>query len=367
MIERGPRVLKTLLHTDPDFLKYLDGSFSDVARALPVRSLNVGTGVEQVTFEIIPRDRIESPNILLTLISLARPSSSILSIGPLVATYLFCWSRGLAFSQAVALSSALGVLLFHIAANLFNDYGDHLRGRDRLRQRGGSRVIQKGWLSARTVRRTAWLAAGASLVCGLPAILQPASEFSPLWIVVGIAALAILEFAFQKLRLKARGWAEILAFLLMGPLLTLGFSWAICGRLFWAQAVLGAVFGSQALMYYHSVNFENIMADSQAKVQTWATRAGFDASKKFFYFTAILSSFCLFVYAGVFEGSPWFAGVVMIHVGCCLQLCERVHYLASPLSSRLMGLRRSVLITCWITAFVLSLAMIVLAGTGRAW
>ena len=50
-----------------------------------------------------------------------------------------------------------------------------------------------------------------------------------------------LEFAFQKLRMKAHGWSEIFAFLLAGPLLTSAFAWAISKDFIVSDVTLGFV------------------------------------------------------------------------------------------------------------------------------
>jgi 1,4-dihydroxy-2-naphthoate octaprenyltransferase len=360
---------KTVSRKDPEFFSYLEGSFSTTYRALPVRSLNVDSMSEQVTFEIKPISEIRWPGLFRAVWQLMRPYSVILSAAPMLAIYFFCLVRDIGlkhFQNLIALSSFAGVIFFHIALNLFNDYGDHIRGRDRLRPRGGSRVIQKGWLTAKDVRIWAWVWACAALLCGLPAIFFAGGNFNFDLIVVSICALVGFEFAFQKLGLKYRGWAEITGFALTGPLLAAAFAWAISGRLYWGELLLGSFFGSIALMYFHSANLENIMADSQAGVRTWATRAGFDASKRFFVFTAMLSMSCLIVYAIFFESSHLFAVLVFLYGAGMLLLSERVVGLASPLSSRLMGLRRSVLIGELLVTIALILAFLV-ARKGHTW
>jgi len=337
---------KTVSRQDPEFPSYLDGSFSRELRALPVRSLNVGLSSERVTFEIVPLKEIARPRLARVACLLIRPRTLVLSLGPMAATVAECLVRGSKINIGVALSSFLGVMCFHIAANLFNDYGDHIRGRDRLRPTGGTRVLQNGWVSAAAVNRAAWVLMLAAAVCGGPAIYL---HLAPVAIMAGLAGLAGLEFAFQRLRLKARGWSEVMAFALTGPLLTGAFAWATTGAASLADFVLGGVFGALSLMYFHSANFENIMTDSQAGIRTWATRTGFDASKRFFNFTAILL-LAFAAVAGIFfsvmPSMPVIVGVLAVQM---FLLCRRVAALASPLASDLTGLRWSVLTVAWTT------------------
>ncbi len=339
---------------DSDFFAYLDGTFSKTSRALPLRSLNIGTGFEEITFQIIPIDRIDSPSLIRVAGLLARPSTLAFSSAPMVATFLSLLAFN--FSQIrwlTALAAFCGVTVFHIASNLFNDYGDHIKGQDRIRPHGGSRVIQKGWVTAAQVKQAAWVLVVIAALCGLPALLG-----TPGAVIAAGALLVSLEFAFQKLRLKRRGWAECLAFLLTGPLLTTGFAWAAVGQFLPVQALAGCIFGSIALMYFHSANLENIMPDSQAGARTWATRTGFDASKKFFYFTCGLTMFFTAALIAVIH-AWYFVPVVIAQAGFLVPQCRRVRALQSPLSSDLIGLRSEAVKLSWLTV-----AMI---GAGLVW
>ena len=349
---------KTLSRQDPEFLSYLDGSFSLTHVAMPVRSLNVGSPREEVTFEIVASESLEKPSVFKVAALLLRPATLALSLGPMLATLFFCLAQGWTVNPAIVASSLVGVLLFHAAVNLFNDYGDHMRGQDRIRAlaAGATRAIQKGWVRAVSVKRAAWTLTVLAAACGLPAIVL---HFAPVAIVAGLALLWALELAFQRLRLKYHGWAEIMAFALTGPLLTSGFAWAASSQVSFGAAALGCVFGSITLMYFHSSNFENIMADAQAGVRTWATRSGFDASQRFFYFTAALVFLCSLVFVAGFQRDTRLVPLVLAQAMFLVPVMLRVRGLASPLSSGLVGLRNEAVTLCWIT----SVAMI----GGFAW
>jgi 1,4-dihydroxy-2-naphthoate octaprenyltransferase len=182
----------------------------------------------------------------------------------------------------------------------------------------------------------------------LSAPLQTAS-FIPF-----IVGLAGLEFAFQRFRLNAKGWSEFLAFLLTGPLLAVGFSWAIIGSAGWAEAAMGSIFGAIALMYFHSANFENIMPDDQSGVRTWATKAGFDASKKFFTFTAVLTISATTAYIVLFARDFKLVAVLLAQLLFLIPVNQRVSRLSSPLSSDLVGLRMEAVRLCWLTVIAMA-------------
>ncbi len=364
---------KTMSNLNPDFMSYLDGSFSDDTRALPVRSMNVDmrsamapdSTREAVTFELVPVADINRPSLMKLCWILMRPSTLILSFGPMLVILAgIVFDIGLSDQHSAELvpcwmstGAFLGVLSLQIAVNLFNDYFDHIRGKDRLSARGGGRAIQNGWVAARTLKRAAWGLLGLAVLLGAPVVMTHLSAFL---LVAVLALLGALEFASQKIGLKYLGFGEIMAFLMTGPLLTVGFSWALIGTATWAQAAMGVVFGSISLMYYHAANFENIMPDDQAGISTWATRTGFDASKNFFYFTSILTV-CAAVVAMLWMRTDWHVlAVPLLIAGFLTPLTTRVQRLASPLSSDLVGLRSGVVKLAWFAVLVIVLASFVL-------
>lgn len=354
MSQEQQRFWKTLSRRDPDFLAHLEGRFSDDFRALPLRSLNVGSSSELVTFEIVPLREIQSPSLIAVLWQLIRPQTLALSIGPMLVILILCWSRSAIVSPVVALSSFLGALLFHIAVNLLNDYGDHIKGQDRLKPSGGSRVIQNGWLPAHKVKVLAWLLTALAAICGLPAVLL---HLHPVALVIGLVGLVGVEFAFQTLRLKARGLAEVLAFLLAGPFLTAGYAWAISGQIESEDVILGCLFGAISVLYFHAANFENLMTDNQAGVQTSATRLGFDSSKRFFHglSAAVLGLLAIEVF--LFHPQLHLLAVFLFVAVRLFLLNRRVRGLASPLSSELTGLREAVLALSWFVTALLTVSL----------
>jgi 1,4-dihydroxy-2-naphthoate octaprenyltransferase len=219
-----------------------------------------------------------------------------------------------------------------------------------LRPFGGSRAIQKGWVRAHNVRKWALGIVGLAVLFGVPAAVA-----SPVIVVAGFALLVALEFAFQKLRLKARGWSEILAFALAGPLLTTAFAWAISKDFYPSDVSLGFVMGLIALLYFHSANLENIMSDSQAGASTWATRAGFEASILFFTLVALAIPMASFLQLGMDQYLTLLL-VVIVQIAFLFNVVRTVRKLASPLSSELVGLRVRILRLAWVTVLAFSAA-----------
>ncbi|MES2855034.1 MAG: prenyltransferase, partial [Bdellovibrionota bacterium] len=350
MSELSSRRLVTFSRADREFMSYLDGTFSNSEIALPLRSLNVGLPTEEITFEILSSESVTKPSLSVVASTLARPATLVFSIGTMWIAWMHVLATGRDQSTFLSFSAFLGVLAFHIAVNLLNDYGDHMKGQDRLRPFGGSRAIQKGWVRAHMVRKIGVGLIGLAVLLGVPAAVA-----SPVIVIAGVALLIALEFAFQKLRLKARGWSEIFAFLMAGPLLTSAFTWAITRDFAASDVTLGFVIGLVALLYFHAANLENIMSDSQAGANTWATRAGFEASLIFFAIVGVAIPIAALLQSTM-DRNITLAVVAVAQSAFLFPLIAHVRKLASPLSSELVGLRNRILRLAWLTVIAFSAA-----------
>jgi hypothetical protein len=94
------------------------------------------------------------------------------------------------------------------------------------------------------------------------------------------------------------------------------------------------------------------MTDNQAGVRTWATRAGFDASKTFFFFTAALTLGTMIADLALFDHDWHLLPTLAAQIVFLVPLARRVHELASPLSSDLTGIRKEALKLSWLTLAV---------------
>jgi 1,4-dihydroxy-2-naphthoate polyprenyltransferase len=343
----------TLSRQHPDFLKYLDGTFSENYVALPKRSLNVATSREEVTFEIVPASEVKGPSFAKVLLTMARPYSAALSIGPAVVAIIFASTVYILESRLVFIC-LLAIACFHIGMNFLDDYFDHRRGIDRLNPRSGSQAIQNGWVRARTMYHGGLGLLGVAVLLGLPIILQRPA----LLLTAAVFALLIAwGFSSQTARLKYRGLGEITTFLLSGPLLTAGLVWALVGEYRWQSLILGCAFGFTTVLYYHLKNLENIMVDSQAEARTLATRLGFDKSKKLVLVLAAFSSLSILFFDWAVNADGYFIAVLIVHAAALWPIVKRLRNAPSPLSSELSQIRKAGLRAHLITTVAFSIAI----------
>ncbi len=124
------------------------------------------------------------------------------------------------FSLLPWLLSLTGVILAHVAVNLFNEYSDFHTGIDSRTQRtpfsGGSGNLQKGLTSPRSVVVVAWICLlGAG---GLGLYLAAISS----WWVLAIMAVGGFTTIFYTTHLAKWALGEVMAGLTLGTLVVLG-------------------------------------------------------------------------------------------------------------------------------------------------
>ncbi len=341
----------TIADGDPRLNGFLLGETrDDGARPLLIQSS------PDWTFEFVHLKDLRRPFWMLVWIRALRPDSLVLSVGPILGALGWLIARSQATGELIELKLAcltvIGILALHAAVNLFNDYHDHMRGWDLVREHGGARVISRGWLRAKDVHRAAWAAFLIAIAAGAPVVF---SNFSSGLLLALFALVAVLEFAISRFGLKYRGFAEVTAWFMFGPLLTGGFMWAMTGQVSFHALALGAVYGSLALLCLHLKNFERILVDGRAGLRTWPVRAGFDASKTFTIFClGLILAAQAFVFVIVDPAAERIVSILAVSLGMG-PLASRVMKLKSPLAGRMHGLHRAGLLLAWLNLVALTI------------
>jgi 1,4-dihydroxy-2-naphthoate octaprenyltransferase len=300
----------TLSKGSAQFERYLLGTFSKEKRALPISTLNANSVQETITFEIKTLSEISRPSALVIMVHLLKVRAFILVLFPMYLILVKNTADKTLGDPWVMIFSTLGVLSTYIAVNLRNDYTDHMKGLDRINPAAGSRVIQKGWVTAAQVRSWAhFFVAIALLFASVVIFAFP--------VVVGVVLLTLLvgiwaQFL-KKGSFKYHKGGEIFVFLLLGPLLTTGYQISIAGHWDLESLYIGAMWGWLVVFLQHLKNFEFIMINSQAGFHNTVTWLGFDRSKtlvKVWWLVFLAMFTCYhFHYSGIFW--TWTLGSVL--------------------------------------------------------
>lgn len=89
---------------------------------------------------------------ILFWIKLSRPATLWISFAPVLLGTGLAYYDGF-FNLWAALSALMGAIFIQIGTNLANDYYDHMRGADTDDRLGNIRAVQKGEISAETLKR----------------------------------------------------------------------------------------------------------------------------------------------------------------------------------------------------------------------
>lgn len=278
----------TLTKSDLLFKKFLLGSFSASHRAIPVKSFNVGTQFERVTFEVLDRDGLKSPSFIELLTAILRLPYLSLAFAPVLTVCLIHYFQGQLFSVAKMCTILFAILFVHMSAFLWNDFFDHIGGVDRVSHSSGSRLIQNGWLTAVDVRKWALFFLLAALTFAISFIVQNPVILFPIGLFVLISPFA---FSYVGLGLKYRGLGESIVFMCFGPLITFAVEQALYQKWSFLGVFVGVLFGWAATVLLQLKNWKNIMTDDLAGVKTFICRMGFDRSK--YLLVAQLGILCL--------------------------------------------------------------------------
>jgi len=155
----------------------------------------------------------------------ARPAFFTASLVPVAVAGAYVRWRGGVDLTGLWVLTALGLVLLHAAANLLNDYFDHLSGADEVNTMfvspftGGARFIQRGLLLPEEVLFAGLLCLATGSAVGLYlATLRG-------WLILGLGAFGVATLFFYTappLRLGYRGLGELIIGLDFGVLPMLG-------------------------------------------------------------------------------------------------------------------------------------------------
>jgi 1,4-dihydroxy-2-naphthoate octaprenyltransferase len=200
------------------------------------------------------------------------------SLMPVALGGAWAWASG-AFNLTPFLLALLGVACLHTGANLINDWADAV-GSDRINLRvtpfsGGSRAIQDGGLSRRSVLVLSIVFYAAALAVGLYMMTT-----HPLVGLLGALGLSIgFFYSTRPVALMSRGLGEIGIFFAFGPLVTLGAFYVITGRMSGPAFLLGLPLGFLITAVIWINQFPDFAADRAAGKRNLVVRLGLEKAR----------------------------------------------------------------------------------------
>lgn len=323
----------TVRRSDPDFDSYITGAFSNSERAVPMGSLNIRSRSDFVTFKIIPADE-EKPTRARIVWEGLRPRLLTITVAPAALSLMIMARQNMPIDGFLAATSLLGLVFLHLSVFLLNDFFDHYRGRDQINRSRGSRIIQKGWATAKAVRFWGFFNLVVGVLLGLPALFQ-----KPLVVggIGGLAVLIILGYSNMKQGLRDTGIGEILVSFCLGPMLVMGYGLAVSDSVSPSALAMGIIFGWMASLIFQLKNLEEMVTTYQNRNRTLIQRLGFDRGKKFISLQLYSMPFVALAIFQLVPMSLLLSVCALVLFFTCYWLARRIGHADSPMSSVLAG------------------------------
>jgi 1,4-dihydroxy-2-naphthoate octaprenyltransferase len=216
------------------------------------------------------------------------------AVVPILVGTALAWYDG-HFNGLYFVLTLLGAIAAHAAANVINDYYDHIYGNDEANQSptpfsGGSRVIQEGLLPPKKVLFIALTAYAITIIIGLALTVLRGWPV----LLIGVIGIAISFLYSYKVAYWGHGLGELLVSLGFGPVMVLGayyvqtqgLSW---GAL-WASIPVALLIGG--VLYINE--FPDYPADGAVKKNTLVVVLGRKAAVPG-YVALVIGAYCFIV------------------------------------------------------------------------
>ncbi|MFZ4714198.1 MAG: prenyltransferase [Bacteriovoracaceae bacterium] len=248
--------------------------------------------LDTVKFDLREKSEINAPSFIkkwflslraISLTSMAIPTFHIFTI------YFF---MGKTFNTFNAIAAFVIPCLLLLATNVLNDVYDHLKLIDLPGSIGGSGVIQKGWIKPRELKSFAYTLLVIAAILAIPILLS-----SPIFmgILAVVTLIAVLGYSGKPFSFKYKALGDVLVFLCCGPLLTLGYGYAVFQNAGSLEVILGTIYGLAACAILHANNINDIEADTSRGAKTLASLIGFKGSITFMALLYTFTYFAIFL------------------------------------------------------------------------
>jgi len=210
-----------------------------------------------------------------------------------------------------------GVLLFHTATNMLNDYWDYERGLDREADPGSGALV-RGMLTPQQVLWAAICALLTGAACGLYLVAEAGWPV----LAVGLVGASIgVEYTAPPARLKERGLGDAAVFLGCGPVPVFGSYWVQAEQFSWLPVLWSVPPALLVVATLHANNWRDAEADLAAGCRTVAGLLG-DGASAAYYHALIFLPYALVIVYTVHGYGPYSALWALLALPLCVRLAR---------------------------------------------
>ena len=253
---------------------------------------------------------------MLNVFLASRPKFLTASAAPVLVGSALGFAAAGTFNVTLFILALLAMMVLNAGANMANDYFDHTSKNDWLNKNttpfsGGSRYIQQGVLSPKTILLAALFLLTIGSMLGVIIVLVAQSLF-----ILGIGIVGLLGGYFYTaapVRLGYRGIGEFVIMLLFGILAVYGAYHLQTGTLDAAVLFPGAIVGVLIFLVILVNEFPDLEADAAVNKKTLVVLFGVPTAV-WIYRIALAGSFVIAIAAMVFYRPMFLGGLFYLFV-----------------------------------------------------
>lgn len=220
------------------------------------------------------------------------------------------------------LLSAMGLALIHFGTSSLNDYFDFKSGTDNINKAatpfsGGSRVIQDGSLSPRSLLR------GGSLFIAIGSIIGIYLSIVKGWPIFVMGVLGVflgVGYVHPKINLSKRGWGELSVAAAFGPIMLSGVYYVQKQAIDLNIILIGLVMGLLAMSVLWINEIPDYEADKTTGKNNWVVRLGKKKSS-YVYLILIILIFAATLILIINNILPQSAYIVFVSLALAIKAC----------------------------------------------
>lgn len=241
----------------------------------------------------------------------ARPAFLTASVVPVLAGSAAGFAVTGTFDWGLFILAVVSIVLLHSGANLANDYYDHISGNDWANKNptpfsGGSRFIQDGVLSAKTILEMSLFCLAVGAAIGVIIVLLTGSVFILALGVIG--CVGGFFYTAPPLKLGYRSLGEVVIGFLFGILPVTGSFYLQAGTFGWLILLPAGIVAILIFLVILINEFADRDADAAVKKKTLVVIFGIGAAV-WIYRTALFVSYLAAVAAVFLYRQLFFAGL----------------------------------------------------------
>ena len=213
-----------------------------------------------------------------------RPWSIPASAMPIIVTLAYLYFKGSEINWLIGGGTLIGMVLFHLAGNVWSDYFDYKKKVD-AEDTFGAKTLTTGMFQPNEILRLAIVLLCLAVVSGLGLLTYTyfaGFGLDLLWIGLGGV---VLTMAYPLLKYNALGDVDII--LTFAVLPTLGTSLTTTGAIDWSVLLIALPVGLITDGILHSNNTRDTESDSRAQIKTMAMGLGTKVSAWLYGFEVI--------------------------------------------------------------------------------